>query len=140
MNTADVRGLTMSQPWASCMAYGTRRVHSHVRLTGHRGPVLIHAGSATDHSAWNLPMTRPFLLRPLPMSAVLAVARLDDCHADDGYCSLWSLRGYSHWCLTNVVALDKPVPWPGGSSALWIPPAPLLANPRVAEALEAARA
>lgn len=140
MNTPTVRALTAEQPWASCIAYATKRVINQHEPTDYRGLLLLHAGHRIDHHAWSLPLTRPLLRRPLTTSAVIAVARLDDCHADDGFCTLWSARDRWHWRLTDIVALAKPVPWPGGTGALWAPPAPLLTNPRIAEALEVARA
>lgn len=140
MNHTDVRVLTLRQPWASCIAYGTKRIDNRPQPTDYRGVVLVHAGPNTDHTAWNLPLTRPFLRRPLPSIAILAVALLEGCHPDDGYCTLWSAHERWHWRLTAVVRLARLVPCPGGTDRLWTPPAPLLANPRICEALEAARA
>ncbi|MFE9398733.1 hypothetical protein [Streptomyces flavidovirens] len=134
----EVRALTLWQPWASCVAYATKRVENRSWPTEHRGPVLIHAGQTTDPNAKDLPMTRPFLRRPQPKGAIVAVALLDGCHPDDGYCTLWSARGRWHWHLTNVTALAAPLAWPG-ASGLWTPPASLLASTVLASALEAAR-
>ncbi|MBT2505296.1 ASCH domain-containing protein [Streptomyces sp. ISL-98] len=134
----EVRALTLWQPWASCIAYGTKRVENRPWPTDHGGPVLIHAGQTIDPNAQDLPMTRAFLRRSQPKGAIVAVALLDGCHADDGYCTLWSARGRWHWHLTNVTALAAPLPWPG-ARGLWIPPASLLASTVLASALEAAR-
>ncbi|GHC52313.1 hypothetical protein [Streptomyces cinnamoneus] len=140
MNTSVVRALTVSQPWASAIAYGTQRVINHPEPTDYRGPLLVHAGHRTDFHAWRTPLTRPFLRRPQPTGAVLAVAWLEDCHPGDGYCTLWSLRDMWHWRLSTVTCLASPVPWHNDSPGPWAPPALLRANPRIVEALEAARA
>ncbi|MEU4212722.1 hypothetical protein AB0F13_22460 [Streptomyces sp. NPDC026206] len=136
MTTHSARALTVPQPWASCIAHGTKRVLNRPQPTDYRGPILIHAGHTTDHRAWNAPLARPFVRRPQPAAAIVSVAWLNDCHAYDGYCTLWSGRGLWHWRLTNVTPLPKPVPWSGTSDHLWLPPAPLLTNPRIVDALE----
>ncbi|MEV0090206.1 ASCH domain-containing protein [Streptomyces sp. NPDC050738] len=133
-----VRALTLWQPWASCIAYGTKRIENRSWPTEYRGPVLIHAGQTVDPYAGTAPMCRPFLHRPFPRGAVLAVAVLDNCHADDGYCTLWSAKGRFHWHLSNVTTLARPLPW-AGARGLWTPPAGLLSSPLLADALAVAR-
>ncbi|MEV0174454.1 hypothetical protein AB0I00_25445 [Streptomyces sp. NPDC050803] len=129
-----VRALTLWQPWASCIAYGTKRIENRRWATDYRGWLLIHAGRTIDPDARGVPLARPFLLRPQPSSAVLGWARLDDCHTDDGWCSLWSAPGQWHWHLTDVRPLGSPVPCPG-ARGLWTPNPSLLDQIR-----EAARA
>jgi ASCH domain len=131
----EVRGLTLWQPWASCIAYGTKRIENRTWSTGYRGLLLVHAGRFHDARAKDLPMTQPFLRRRQPYGAVVAVARLEDCHRDDGYCSLWSAHERWHWKLTDVTALKTPVSC-SGARGLWIPPAWLLAAPGLARLLE----
>ena len=136
-NLADpgsVRALTLWQPWASCIAYGTKRVENRRWPTDYRGLILIHAGRALDPRATDLPQTRAFLRRPQPMGAVIAVARLVGCHPDDGWCSLWSAAGQFHWQLTDVTPLARPLPYPG-ACGLWTPPAELLTARVLADAL-----
>ncbi|MEU9015690.1 ASCH domain-containing protein [Streptomyces sp. NPDC048479] len=133
-----VLALTLWQPWASCVAYGTKRIENRSWPTDHRGLVLIHAGRTTDPNAKDMPLGRPFLRRPFPRGAIVAVARLEGCHEDDGWCTLWSARGRWHWRLTGVVPLARPLPWPG-ARGLWTPASGLLASPPVADALGAAR-
>ncbi|MFI6489868.1 ASCH domain-containing protein [Streptomyces sp. NPDC050564] len=130
MTTAEfpeVRALTLWQPWASCIAYGTKRIENRTWPTDYRGIVLIHAGRTTDRHAWDVPLTRPFLRRPQPRGAVLAVARLADCHQDDGWCTLWSAPGQWHWKLTDIRTLSKPLDC-RGERGLWTPAPALVAS------------
>lgn len=62
----------------------------------------------------------------LPVGAVVAVARLVDCHPDDGPCTPWSAEGQWHWVLDDVQPLPVPVPCRGALS-LWTVPADVLA-------------
>ncbi|WP_425833022.1 hypothetical protein [Streptomyces fractus] len=116
----EVRALTLWQPWASCIAYGPKRIENRHWSTSYRGWVLIHAGRTLDRDAWNLPLARPFLTRPQPRGAVLAVGRLVDCHPGDGYCTLWSASDQWHWKFTDVRTLRQPLFWPG-ARGLWTP-------------------
>lgn len=122
---AEVRALTLWQPWASAIAYGTKRIENRRWSTDYRGWILLHAGATIDPAAKYAVMARPFLNRPQPVSAVLGWARLDDCHSDDGMCTLWSALGQWHWHLTDVHRLPRPVPWPG-TRGLWTPAPALL--------------
>ncbi len=70
----------MWQPWASAIAYGTKRIENRTWPTDHRGLVLIHAGRTLDPNARDAPLARPFLRRPYPRGAIVAVARLEGCH------------------------------------------------------------
>ncbi|MFI2370378.1 ASCH domain-containing protein [Streptomyces sp. NPDC018833] len=134
----EVLALTVRQPWASAIAYGTKRIENRTWPTDHRGLVLIHAGRTTDPNAKDAPLARPFLRRPFPRGAIVAVARLEDCHTDDGWCTLWSARGRYHWRLTDVTPLAAPLSWPG-ERGLWTPPPGLLAAPLLTDAIGAAR-
>jgi ASCH domain len=44
----EARLLTIRQPWAWAIIYGGKDVENRSWLTKHRGPLLIHAGSAFD--------------------------------------------------------------------------------------------
>ncbi|MEV0093368.1 hypothetical protein [Streptomyces sp. NPDC050738] len=132
MTTAtQVRALTIWQPWASCIAYGTKRIENRSWPIAYRGLVLIHAGRTNDPAADEVPLTRPFLIRPQPHGAIVATAQLVDCHADDGWCSLWAARGLWHWKLSDVQRLPRPVPCLG-SRGLWTPDAGILTAVREA--------
>lgn len=89
-----------------------------------RGPVLIHAGKTMDrhHGPMVAAVVRGL---QLDLGAVLAVARIVDCHPDDGECTPWSTTGNFHHVLDEVTALPLPIPW-AGAQQLWTPPAVLM--------------
>lgn len=94
----DVRGLTVRQPWASLIACGAKTIETSDRSTDWRGDLLVHAGKARPDMAWEgggwaiAHLIKPgwmghMMYRhaydvdgvPLPLGAVVAVARLADC-------------------------------------------------------------
>lgn len=70
------RALTISQPFASMIADGEKRIENRWWSTDYRGPLAIHAGKGTQY------LTRHDLRR-FPTGCVLAIARLAGCvHLD----------------------------------------------------------
>ncbi|WP_393101422.1 ASCH domain-containing protein [Streptomyces sp. LN325] len=119
-----MRGLTIRQPWASAIVYADKRVENRVWPTSYRGPVLIHASKTMDRSSG--PMVAAVVRGlQLDVGAVLAVARVVDCHEDDGECTPWSATGQFHHVLDEVTALPLPIPW-RGAQGLWVPPTVLM--------------
>jgi hypothetical protein len=114
----------MPQPWAAAITYADMRVESRPWSTLYRGPVLIHAGETVDqrHGPMVAAVVRGL---QLDLDAVLAVARVTDCHEDDGECTPWSKPGKHHLVLDEVTALALPIPW-GGAPRLWTPPTVLM--------------
>ncbi|WP_308050894.1 hypothetical protein [Streptomyces purpurogeneiscleroticus] len=91
--------------------HGTKRTENRPQPWSWRGWLLLHAGRTLDHPALRNPLVATTLRgRDLPSSAILGVARLADCHADDGPCSPWAHPGQYHLVLTDVSALPLPVP------------------------------
>ena len=97
---ADLRVLTVRQPWASLIALGVKRLEVRSWATRYRGLVAVHAGQhrckisgppVGDYLVRNYDGTGTRLLPrggrwpddavqpPLPFGAVVAVARLIDC-------------------------------------------------------------
>ena len=143
-----LRALTIKQPWASAVAYGSKRVENRTWLTSYRGLIAIHAGSAVDWTArkqaWLAAGLVPYQAgdprraweASLPRGAVIAVARLTGCHQarecagrrpDGRLCSPWAARNAWHWELADVHPLRDPVPCPGALN-LWRPPAAVSAR------------
>ncbi|MFE0582483.1 hypothetical protein [Streptomyces sp. NPDC058874] len=127
-----MRALTIRQPWAAAITYADKRVENRVWPTSYRGPVLIHAGKTLDrrHGPMVAAVVRGLQLE---LGAVLAVARITDCHEDDGECTPWSASGNFHFVLDEVTALPLPIPH-RGAQGLWTPPTVLM--DRVREQLE----
>ncbi|WP_432159178.1 hypothetical protein [Streptomyces sp. bgisy153] len=96
-----------------------------------RGWVLIHAGKAKpDPALLRDPLVATAIRgRELHRGAVIGVARLTDCHPDQGFercTSPWAQRDAHHLVLDDVRELPLPVPATGALSA-WRPTADLVA-------------
>lgn len=98
-----IRVLTLTQPWATLVALGAKRIETRSWGTGYRGPLAIHAARGFCHWDQDLCCTSPFreALLPLypqigevptgkllPLGCIVAVARLcavvpiDENHAE----------------------------------------------------------
>lgn len=106
-----MRGLTLTQPWATLIAIGAKKIETRSWATSYRGPLAIHAGAGlagmTIEEYCALCRSRPhfgpalwahypaagIMLRnergrlryndPLPRGAIVAVARLEMCLTTD---------------------------------------------------------
>ena len=85
----QLRALSLTQPWASLVALGVKRLETRSWQTAHRGPLAIHASWGFPPSARRLCEEEPFLRLlegvgldedTLPRRAVLGVCRLLGCH------------------------------------------------------------
>ncbi|MCZ0984036.1 ASCH domain-containing protein [Streptomyces diastatochromogenes] len=126
-----IRALTVRQPWAGAIAHADKRIENRSWTTPHRGAVLIHSAAKPDQQANQYaPMTAIVRGLQLDLGAVIAVARIVDCHPDDGACTGWSMPGHFHWQLDQVTALPLPVP-ATGALQLWKPPEKVLETVRL---------
>lgn len=146
---ADLRALTVRQPWAWAIAKGFKDVENRSWTTTYRGPMVIHAAKAWDDR--NIDALREVVGRareqgvPLPTkladdlpysgtSHVIAVVDLVEiCTVGLGDvgcpsrcdCGPWAIRGEAHWRLANARLLTQPVPMKG-RLGLFTPPAEVL--------------
>lgn len=89
-----MKALTLSQPFATLVAIGAKRIETRSWSTGYRGPLAIHAAKGLgpvggNVGLMNLCRTEPFrsalvgtgyLGTPaLPLGAIVAVCKLKDC-------------------------------------------------------------
>jgi hypothetical protein len=97
-----MRALTLTQPWASLVALGKKRVETRSFMTRYRGPLAIHAAKGFPGSAKDLCISDPFrkalgwpdpvdgvtqawldemarLTKALPRGEVVAICKLEDC-------------------------------------------------------------
>lgn len=80
-----LRGLSLTQPWASLVALGAKRYETRSWKTTYRGWLAIHASAAYPRwareleRAWAFSQALAVAWRPLPTGAVIAIARLADC-------------------------------------------------------------
>jgi activating signal cointegrator 1 len=90
-----VKGLTLTQPWATLVAIGAKRIETRSWRTDYRGPIAIHAGQGLGPVGGAMGLgaqcsVEPFwsVLREtgyhrsdmLPRGAIVAVAELVMCH------------------------------------------------------------
>jgi hypothetical protein len=145
-----MRALTITQPWAAAIAAaalapGHKTTENRTWSTRYRGVLLIHAGQRFDHDAvglepdahrvWAaLAAVLPKAPGALDRGAIIATARLADCHPADSCCAPWGEQrpGIRHWLLAEVRLLPEPVRCPG-RLGLWIP------SPDLVEAVTAAQ-
>jgi hypothetical protein len=83
----NVRGLSLTQPWASLVALGAKTIETRSWSTSYRGPVFIHAGRQFPADAQSLCHRDPFVdalleggyrrYMDLPLGVVVAVATLE---------------------------------------------------------------
>lgn len=144
-----MRCLSLTQPWASLVAWGEKRIETRSWYTPYRGPIAIHAAKHSPRWASDLCDDEPFRsallqhgvshgIADLPKGAVIAVCRLVTC-LPTGPARLPSPRipapgtaertfgDYSAhrymWFLADVEMLPDPVP-AVGHLGLWEWPAP----------------
>ncbi|WP_051743025.1 ASCH domain-containing protein [Kitasatospora sp. MBT66] len=114
--------LTIRQPWLAAILAGDKTTENRSWLTRHRGPVVLHAARALARDGQADPLVRAALARPgapaLTTGALVATARITDCHRDTGCCRPWGLPGLWHWTLTDVQDLPDPIP-AAGRLGLW---------------------
>ena len=122
---AELRALTVLQPWANAIAYGTKRVENRgwlppANFIGAR--IAIHAGKRHDYNARLAEGCSWPEAAAVRYGAVLAVATVTgSCNVVlgcDGDCSPWAVRGQDHWHLADVRPLAEPVPC-RGALGLW---------------------
>lgn len=94
-----MKAITLTQPWATLVAIGAKKIETRSWKTGYRGPLAIHAaksGSGATRTELNEMIRRPHfaevLRRPdgtlplweqLPLGQIVAVCRLVDCREMD---------------------------------------------------------
>jgi hypothetical protein len=109
-----MRVLTVHQPWAGLLVDGIKDVENRGWKTNYRGPLLIHAGAATDpyYGRSSLPPNCAV------QRAIVGVVTLFDCVY--GYTSAWAEPGQWHWLVGNARAFRHPIP-ATGRLGLWTP-------------------
>lgn len=145
MSSNPIRVLSLTQPWASLVDVGAKKIETRSWYTQYRGPLAIHASKGFP--LW----AREFCVRlafgralddggiystdELPLGAILAVCRLVDCRSID---DTWSpdeterqFGDYSPmrwaWMLADVRRLPEPIP-ARGKLGLWVPEPDVLAR------------
>lgn len=125
-----MKALTLTQPWATLVALGSKKVETRSWRTHYRGRLAIHAAKGFPRLAKEFAMHERTLgrLPPyLPRGAVLCTVELRDClpveEVAPDVTALERLYGdYSigrwAWVLENVEVFDEPI-FTRGSLGLW---------------------
>jgi hypothetical protein len=138
--------ITLTQPWATLMAIGAKRIETRSWKTSFRGWIAIHAAKGFPNDCVDLCLEEPFRTalvaggiktpRDLPRGSVLAVALFADCMTTEG--CLRSVRGaygderafgdYSEgrygFLTEGLRLLREPIPMRGALS-IWKLPRPI---------------
>jgi hypothetical protein len=125
-----IRGITIRQPWATCILAGKNPENRPVHWPW-RGWIMIHAGLKLERPALRDPLVATAIRgRELHLGAVIGIARLTDCHPDQGpekCTSPWAQRDAHHLVLADVQEIALPVPATGALPA-WKPKPDLVAQ------------
>jgi activating signal cointegrator 1 len=141
-----VKAITLTQPWATLVAIGAKRIETRGWSTVYRGELAIHAAKGFPRACRELVRERPFrdALHPfgyiasdqLPVGAVVSVVQLTDVAPTDDVTTEAALfqsspwerafgnydRGRFAWFLDETRRLSTPAPCRGALS-LWDLPA-----------------
>lgn len=146
-----MKALSLTQPWATLVANGSKRIETRSWKTSHRGLIAIHASKGFPKAArrlcWNSPFFEalsPLGAHQLPLGAIIATAELVACSPTN---TVWGVTdafsqpregesehafgdysdGRYMWFLENVRALPESIPCRGAFS-LWEVPAEIEAQ------------
>lgn len=138
--------LSLTQPWASLMAIGAKKIETRSWKTSYRGLVAIHASKGFPKDARKLTCNDEqffqalisggyYSVHELPLGAILAVGNLTACIRTDALIvedkqerlfGNYSAGRYA-WVFENVRRLPEPIPAKGALS-LWTPEPDVLAR------------
>lgn len=141
-----MKALTLTQPWATLVAIGAKKIETRSWRTSYRGPIAIHAAKGFPKDAQNICYTQPFLrillginaeINKLARGSVIATAKLTDvCPMESTLCLPGIFDDYPEldtpqerafgdysfgrwaWILEDVKSLTDPIPTKGALS-LW---------------------
>lgn len=125
-----MKAITITQPWATLIALGHKRIETRSWVTNYRGPIAIHAAKGFPVSARRFAEIERSIGRvpaSLPCGAVVATARLVDVRPTWEVVAIISglerhLGNYSAgrfaFVLEEVVVFTEPVPV-RGALGLW---------------------
>lgn len=138
-----MKALSLTQPWATLVAIGAKRIETRSWKTSYRGELAIHASQYFPQYSRDLCWTPTFggalvaagitSLDQLPLGAVIAVGRLADVGSTDWMRTMRTDlltpqelefgnydSGRYGWTCSDVVALNQPVR-AKGALGLWTP-------------------
>ena len=123
-----MKAITLTQPWATLIAIGAKRIETRSWRTNYRGPLAIHASKALPAYQFRSVLEAHGFhgFYDLPFGNIVATCELIDCvqitpdnvpPAPEFYYGDYTAGRWA-WHLSNVIALAKPIP-AKGSLGLW---------------------
>src|SRR5689334_5342976 len=132
-----MRGLSLTQPWASLMAIGAKTIETRSRRWSYRGWVAIHASKEFPKDARRLCYQEPFASAlakhgyvregQLPLSSIIALVEISDCWQTEDVATRISgterafgdyRPGRSAYFTRRLIRLPEPIP-ARGMLGLW---------------------
>jgi len=143
-----MRGFSLTQPWATLVAIGAKRIETRSWSTPYRGELLIHAAKGFPRDCQALCLREPFLtplvragfntVDDLPRGAIVAVGRVRNVWSTDGLTIIHAMRpegfdelltdterafgnyapGRFGWVFADVKRIAPPIPCKG-ALGLW---------------------
>lgn len=133
-----MKALTLTQPWATLVAIGAKKIETRSWNTNYRGPLAIHAAKGGYNDDLFLMKIEPFYTEltkagitsrlGLPLGGVLAICELVRVdHIKENYEKYITYNersfgdytpGRFAWILENITALNKPIA-AKGALGLW---------------------
>jgi hypothetical protein len=149
-----MRTITLTQPWATLVAIGAKRIETRSWPTSYRGELAVHAAKYRNNAEIHDTVMQPAFYRALlnesgglvaiPSGAIVAVCRLAGCELTDQVMSIHAQdvpgltlpeqeiefgnfsSGRYAWFLEDVRQLREPIPAKGALGLWeWTPPADL---------------
>jgi len=139
-----MKALTLTQPWATLVALGAKRIETRSWQSSYRGPLAIHAAKGMPTSCRELCNAEPFrsvLLRGLgitddaprwdailPRGEILALVKLSRIDPTGNIRTTLSSQERAFgdygdhryaWTLSNLLVLNDPRPKVAGHLSLW---------------------
>jgi hypothetical protein len=130
---ADIRAISLWQPWASAVALGLKHVETRHWSTKYRGPLVIHAARRWDRSQRQFASVERTLGRlpsRLPFGALVAVCNLVDVRpTEELKLSVSAIErlygnyepGRFGWLLADIRPLTEPIPYLGRQGFFSVP-------------------
>jgi hypothetical protein len=140
--TLEIRGLTLTQPWATLVALGEKQIETRSWNTKYRGLVAIHAAKTFPRWAKELAESDPYFVTTLgkypvtrvPLGAIIAIVRIVSvCRTQDTFVGAKETAFGDYgadrwaWTLRERVAFDEPIPCKGMLGLWALPPEALAA-------------
>ena len=128
-----MKALTLTQPWATLIALGSKQYETRSWSPRYRGPLLIHAAKSYPRYAQDFASTEFTLGRlpgRIPRGALIAVVDLVDVEPTRDVAGQVSAlerlygdygEGRFAWRLENVRLLHEPIPYRGALGLFTVP-------------------